>query len=101
MVTNREIQKRCGSDAAFEKVKNGELDLWIFGTIYYEDLLNPAPISRHETAWCIHYLTHSANVLSSFGLPGYTYHTSREQATTKARSQIRTLPLLRIKALLH
>jgi hypothetical protein len=74
-ITDHEVRRRCGSDEVFEKVKGGELQLYIFGSIHYRDIPSGDSATIHQTAWCVHYLTDSPNTLSTFGLPGYNYHT--------------------------
>jgi hypothetical protein len=76
-VTDLDVRRKCESEERFESVKAGSLELYIYGTIAYRDLLQTDSDSFHETAWCCHYLSfgESKNRLSMFGLPGYTYHT--------------------------
>ena len=74
-----ELREKCGSVERYQMLKDGRIDLYIFGRIYYRDLLNPEEESFHETGWCGHYLSvgesENANRLSMHGFEGYNYHT--------------------------
>ena len=77
LVSEETIRQHCDSPEIFESVKNGGRDLYIYGTIFYKDLLDPDPDSIHETAWCCRYISYAGegNFLSMIGLPGYSYQT--------------------------
>lgn len=74
-ITDWDLRRKCESEERFGAVKDGNLELYIFGKLIYQDLLSADSDSFHETGWCCHYLLDSPNFLSMFGLPGYTYHT--------------------------
>jgi hypothetical protein len=74
-----DVRRRCGSGERYQMLQSGELELFIYGSIHYIDLLNPEGTAKHETTWCCHYLpplsgSNTENQLSMFGLPGYTRH---------------------------
>ncbi len=77
----QEVRDRCETEERYRMLEEGRLDLFIYGVLYYRDLLNPEPASLHATSWCCRYITspngtETHNRLSMmFGLPGYTAHT--------------------------
>lgn len=76
----QEVRDRCETDERYKRLEDGSLDLFIYGVLYYRDLLNPESDSLHVTTWCFRYFTspdgsETCNHLSIFGLPGYTTHT--------------------------
>lgn len=75
-----EMQARdlCKTPDLWAKVQSGEYTLWVYGILYYEDLLNTPGKASHQTGWCCKYMTawpSSSNRLVIAGPPGYNYYT--------------------------
>ncbi len=78
-ITDWDLRRKCESEDRFKAIKDGNIELYIFGKLIYQDLLRADSDSFHETGWCCHYISPNlagpGNFLSMFGLPGYSYHT--------------------------
>jgi hypothetical protein len=73
-----DVRRICHTDLQWNRVQSGEDMLYVFGVIYYEDLLNSPTRASHETRWCCRYLPGTpspSNRLVLSGSPGYNDYT--------------------------
>jgi hypothetical protein len=78
ILTESEIREICGTEDVWNRVQTGRFEFYIFGILYYEDLLNSADRAVHETRWCCRYLSKfgdSRNFLVLNGSRGYNDYT--------------------------
>jgi hypothetical protein len=66
----------CDTEETFTRVANWEEKAFIYGKIFYRDLIAPRDKQLHETAWCCWYI-HGRNKsgLVIAGPPDYNLHT--------------------------
>ncbi len=75
-ILERDVRAACGSDVAFQMVKNWTDAVYVFGVVYYQDILNTSDPITYETRWCCRYFPGDQGVrLKVFGPPGYNAHT--------------------------
>jgi hypothetical protein len=54
--SREEARSACDSEQAFKRMENWEEKLFFYGRILYRNLLEPADLLDHETAWCCWYI---------------------------------------------
>jgi hypothetical protein len=58
------------------QVASWDRKLYVYGVVYYHDLINPHPQKPHETRWCFRYIPNSkGNRLIQHGPENYNRHT--------------------------
>ncbi|MGA2966344.1 MAG: hypothetical protein ABSD64_09035 [Terriglobales bacterium] len=77
-LAEEEVHRICKTKESWERIQSRQDELYVFGVIYYEDLLNSPSQASHETRWCCKYLPglpNSSNRLVLTGGSGYNGYT--------------------------
>jgi len=74
-ISEASIKELCGTYEVFGRIEQGKEQAYIFGAIYYQDLLNPPEAALHETRWCCRYFPTSPVKLLMIGPKDYNSHT--------------------------
>jgi hypothetical protein len=76
IVSEDAIKEVCEDEETYGRVWMGTDSLYVFGKIYYQDLLDSTPAAIHVTGWCCQYLpAMPTDRLILHGPTGYNRHT--------------------------
>lgn len=74
--TELNIRQICGSEQHFKRVGGWQDKVFIYGTVHYQDLLDPTNPSLCETGWCFRYIPNRrGGRLVKDGTAKYNQHT--------------------------
>jgi hypothetical protein len=66
----------CDSEERYRRVETWEEKIYLYGKVFYKDLIAPTDSEAHETNWCCWYIHGRQNSgLVIAGLPEYNTHT--------------------------
>jgi hypothetical protein len=77
IILERDVRAACGSNVDFQMVRDWKEEVYVFGVIHYQNLLNTVNTETYETKWCCRYFPIGDRMvkLKVHGPEGYNAHT--------------------------
>jgi hypothetical protein len=70
-----DVKEVCQTEEGLQRIENWEQRIFLYGKVVYSDLMEPAGVPTHQTAWCCRYIHgRQKSGLVMAGPPEYSVH---------------------------